>query len=435
MKIPVTTPEKITALLFACIIGSIVSLGFNFLVYSASNNAAIVIGKDTVPSIISSNHINALLADAHSNAMNAMVTKEKSGGKFWTLYRKDMQDLHSELYEISKDTLFSDVQLKSVLAVMSNLGQYEYTLGGSVSNGAQISADQFGEANRLMQQKLLPASAELNKVYSSYLDSVYNSYIKNINIAIVLMAVIALLFLIILLGTQYYLFKKTHRVFNIGLVLASILFIAITVYSASALSNVRSDLYSAKHDAFDSIESLWNARAGAYNANALESLYLLHDGTGIVQTADTINFNLSASRLCSDPTTAVNGGEFKGYLSDEINNITFEGERSAAESALDEWDKYVKIDKQIRSLEYDSKLDDAVALCVGESSGQSNYEFAQFDASLGKAIGINQTNFNSNMSLAYSTLKKFPYITLVFLVFIILSCLLGLKPRIEEYKA
>lgn len=435
MKILVTTPEKIMAMLLACIIGAAVSLGLNFLVYSASNNTANVIGKDTVPSIISANHINALLADAHSNAMNAMVTKEKSGGKFWTLYRKDMTDLHTELIDISKDNFFSDAQQKSILTIMSNLGQYEYTLGGAVSTGAEISADQFGEANRLMQQKLLPASVALNKIYSSYLDSVYNRYIRNINAALVLMAVIALLSLIIMLGTQYYLFKKTHRIVNIGMALAAILFIVVTVYSINTLRNVRSDLYSAKHDAFDSIELLWNTRAAAYNANALESLYLLHDSTGIVQTADTINFNLSTSRICSDPDTAVNGGEFKGYLGDEVHNITIDSGRPALESAIDEWSKYVNIDKQIRNLEYDSKSSEAVALCVGESSGQSNFEFAQFDTALGRAVDINQTNFNSNMNLTYGTLKKFPYITLISLVLIILSCILGLKNRIEEYRA
>jgi nitrogen fixation/metabolism regulation signal transduction histidine kinase len=201
-----------------------------------------------------------------------------------------------------------------------------------------------------MQQKILPASVNLNKAYSSYLDTTYSSYTKNINIALVLLAAVCLAFLVILLGTQFFLFKRTHRIFNVGLLLATILFAANILYSVSALSSVKSDLYSAKHDAFNSIQALWNTRSTAYNANALESLYLLHNGTGIVQTADTINFNLSSSLICSDSKAASTGGKFEGYLGDVFGNITFQGEQDAAKSALNEWTKYVGIDKQIRNL-------------------------------------------------------------------------------------
>jgi hypothetical protein len=435
MKRPGTTPGKLKVLLIICIAGVIISLGVNFLVYNASLNAAETVGKDTVPSIVSANRINALLANAHSNAMNAMVTKEKSGGRFWTLYRKDMADLHSELTDISRNMVLGDAQRSAILAISSNVGAYEYTLGGAVSDGAEISVDQFGEANRLMQQKILPASVELNRVYSSYLDAAYKSYINNMNIAVAVLVVLSIAYLVFMIVTQVHLFRKTHRIFNIGMVIATLLFIINMIYSVNALSSVRSNIYTAKHDAFDSIQALWNARATAYNANALESLYLLHNGTGIVQTADTINFNLSASLICDNPKAALDGSKFGGYLGDEIQNITFEGEEAQAASALAEWTKYVEIDKQIRSLEYDSKHDKAIALFVGGSSGQSNYQFIKLDEAIGKTIDINQAHFDSNMKSAFKTLSVFPYWTLVFLLLIASSCVLGLKPRIEEYKA
>lgn len=435
MKKTRTTLGKIEALLMVCIAGAVISLSVNFLVYRATHSVVQTVGKDTAPSIITADHINALLADAHSNAMNAMVTKEKSGGKFWTLYRKDMLELHSELINISENITFGDDERNAILAIMSNVSAYEYTLGGAVSNGAEISVDQFGEANRLMQQKILPSSVKLKDIYSTYLDASYNRFTKSINIVLAIMIVIALTVLVILLGTQYFLFKKTHRIFNLGLLLATILFIANIIYSANTMNSVKSNLYSAKHDAFDSVQALWGARATAYNANALESLYLLHNGTGIVQTADTINFNLSSAKLCADPNAALNGSKFEGYLGEEINNVTFDGEKAAATAAIQEWSKYVDVDKKIRNLEYDSKHSEAVALCVGESDGQSNYEFSKFDAELGKAIEINQASFGSNMNRAYKTLNIFPYATAIFLLVIIVLCVFGFRPRIEEYKA
>lgn len=429
-----TTPRKIRTLLIICVIGILALIGTTFVLYSASRTVTQAVGKDTVPTIIAAQHIKATLADAHSNAMNAMVTKEKLGGKYWAAYRENMNTLHSELTDASKNITYGEEQRIPIITIMSNISTYEYTVGGAASNGAEISVDQFMEANRLMQQKILPASADLNKVSISHLDSIYNQYTKNIDKAMVFMYFIGFGLFLILIYTQYYLFKTTHRIVNVGLFIATILFLANIVYSTNSLNVVKIDLYKAKHDAFDSLNALWSARAVAYNANALESLYLLHHETGIVQTADTINFNLSASRLCSDNEAGLVEGEFKGFLNDELKNITFSGEREAAETTLQEWINYAEIDKQIRNLEYNSKHEEAILLCVGEAEGQSNYQFGKFDATLGEAISINQTNFDSNINKAFKSLNIFPYIIASFLVLIIAGCVLGIKVRLDEYK-
>lgn len=429
-----TAPRKIKALLILCLAGTVVSLGITFWAYSASRNVAQSVGKAAVPQIVAAKNIRSTLASAHSNAMNAMLTKEKLGGKFWTMYRKDLNTLHLQLVDSSKNITYGDEERIPLYTILSNISAYEYTVGGAVSSGAEISVDQFMEANRLMQQKILPASSALNEANLTQLDSIYSSYTNNINNVVAFLRIVGFAFLIILVGTQIYLFKKTHRIFNMGLLTATILFSVSLVYSVSALNSVKVDLYTAKHDAFDSLNALWSAKAEAYNANAIESLYLLHNGTGIVQTADTINFNLSATRMSSDNKAALAGGKFEGYLNDALSNITFSGEKVAAESALQQWTKYVDIDKQIRNLEYDNKHIEAIALCVGDSAGQSNYEFAKFDTALGDTIKINQANFDSSINSAFKTLNMFPYITSGFLVLIITACILGMKARIDEYK-
>lgn len=430
-----TAPGKMKALLILCLIGTVISVATIFFVYRISSSTAQTVGMDTVPSIIAAQNIKATLANAHSNAMNAMVTKEKLGGKFWSLYRKDLNSLHSQLVDSSRNITYGDRERLPIMTIASNISAYEYTVGGAVAKADEISVDQFMEANRLMQQKILPASTALNKVNLAQLDSVYNSYSKNINIFIAVMLLMGLAFVAVLIFTQYYLYKNTHRVFNLGLLAATIIFLIGIVYSTVALNSVKADLRSAKEDAFDSINALWNARAVAYNAKSLESLYLLHQGTGIVQTADTINFNLSASRLCSDSKAAQSGGEFEGYLNYTLNNTTFQGERETVETALKQWLKYVEIDKSVRSLEYDSKHADAIALSVGNASGQSGYEFEKFDAALWETIKINQTSFDSSMDSAFKTLRIFPFVLAAFLVSVAAACSLGMKTRMDEYKA
>lgn len=429
-----TAPKKIKAILLLCIIGTLISIGTIFYVYSFSRHAVQTVGKDTVPQIIAARHIKATLANAHSNAMNAMVTKEKLGGKFWSLYRSDLNSLHAQLIDASKNITYGEKEQIPLLSILSNISAYEFTVGGAVASGSEISVDQFMEANRLMQQKILPASSALDKANLSQLESTYDNYSKNISYILIFMCIVAFIYLMFLIFVQIYLFKNTHRVFNIGVVLATIIFIGNFSYSMMSLNSVKVNLNAAKQSAFDSLDYLWSARAVAYNAKSLESLYLLHQGTGIVQTADTINFNLSAQRLCSDPKAALSNGDFKGYLKDTLNNITTSEEKTAVTTALQQWGKYVEIDKMVRNLEYDSKHNEAIILSVGDESGQANYEFKKFDEALDNAININQTNFDNHIKIAFKTLKLLPYLLAAFLLMIIIACIIGLKARLDEYK-
>ena len=77
----------------------------------------------------------------------------------------------------------------------------------------------------------------------------------------------------------------------------------------------------------------------------------------------------------------------KGYLADELNNITFAGELAAAEETLLKFLDYLKIDQQIRDLKDERQ---AVDLCLGTQPGQSDWAFDQFDQALGKTIKINR---------------------------------------------
>lgn len=427
-------PLRMRALLLLCVAGTIVSTGITFLIYKFSRDTAQSVGIDTVPSIIAAQNIKATLANANSNAMNAMVTNEKQGGRFWDLYRKDLNSLHSQLVDASESIAYGDEERIPITAISSNISQYEYTVGGAVADGAKISVDQFMEANRLMQQKILPASTALNKVNLSQLERKYSSYEKNINILIAVMIAAGILFLIFLIFTQIYLFKRTHRIFNGGLLLAAVLFLASLIYSTSAMISVKADMDAAKNDAFTSINALWNAKAVAYNAKSIESLYLLHEGTGIVQTADTINFNFSAERICSDTKAAASGSAFNGYLKDTLKRTNSLQENGSANTALQQWIEYVEIDKKVHSLEYDSKHEDAVALSVGNNAGQANYEFEKFDEALERTIKIKQGRFDSSIESAFKTLNIFPYVLLGFLLSIIAACILGMKARMDEYK-
>jgi hypothetical protein len=82
-----------------------------------------------------------------------------------------------------------------------------------------------------------------------------------------------------------------------------------------------------------------------------------------------------------------------GFYGTEFRNITFGGERAAAERTLTLYQTYQVDDRHIRPLAAGGQLAAAIAFCTSYSPGQSNYAFDQYDKALAALIAINQDAF------------------------------------------
>src|SRR5208283_2091605 len=84
-------------------------------------------------------------------------------------------------------------------------------------------------------------------------------------------------------------------------------------------------------------------------------------------------------------------------LAKELGNITFDGELDKAKDALLTFLDYLKIDQQICDFAARNEQKQAVDLCVGTQSGQSDWVFDQFDQALRKTIAINRNEFDKSL--------------------------------------
>jgi hypothetical protein len=227
------------------------------------------------------------------------------------------------------------------------------------------------------------------------------------------------------------------------LALATLLTFGLCWYALAAMGTEEHDLKVATEDAFASIHALWQARAVAYQANAEESRWLLDPAH-----ADEYQrgFNMDVERLArlppGEPVDALISREvakehvagFTGLLADELNNITFDGEREAAGQTLRDFERYVAIDSQIRQLERDGKHGDAVLLCTGTRPDQSDGAFEQFDASLEKTLRINQNAFDAAVRDGLGTVSGLDIKAVIVTTVTALLAFLGLGARIREYQ-
>lgn len=434
-----TTPGQLTGALVTCVFATLIAAFCAYYAYSDVRHAVQTVGRDTVPSIVAAEHINATLADANANVANALLTKEPETGPSWKAYRDDMKKVQDQLITATQNITYGDEERKPIFTMMAKIGEYEYAVGKARAKLSGDFTNDFLIANRSMRESILPAGAALDQANFSHLDETYKVHRAYAWLHKSLLFIFLATMAVVLVAAQLFLFRKTHRLVNPGIAIATVMLLAFALYAVTTLDTVENTLISAKQDAFDSIHALWKARAVAYDANADESLYLLYHGDKDNQAKATSDFKGKAA-LLSDiaPQDALvldsRGEKFGGFLGAELANITFAGEKEAATQTLKEWAAYIRIDGDIRRLEQQGGHNEAIALNIGTKPGQSNWQFDKFDKALGATLDINQKEFDQKISSAFLRLSVFPYVLAAWIVVVIAASIVGMKPRLDEYR-
>jgi len=309
---------------------------------------------------------------------------------------------------------------------------------------------EYRQATDLMQGTLLPAANRLLNADNTAFNDAYTNRMADLSDAEVWTAVLGGLLLFSLLGLQLWLLRRYRRILNPPLAAATLLAVLLLGLGCSLFPAERTALHTARRDAFDSVVALDRARAVSYDANADESRYLLdQDRQAQYQQAFLTDSQQLADLAPADSVfgydaplrTAIDDYQadharidFGGFLGTEFRNITFPGERAAAETTLTAYQKYQLDDRHMRSLVNSGQLGAAIAYNTSLAPGGSNADFALYDAALTKLIGINDDAYLKAAHDGGSELSdRLPPLAAGSLAVALLS-LLGARPRLAEYR-
>jgi hypothetical protein len=124
---------------------------------------------------------------------------------------------------------------------------------------------------------------------------------------------------------------------------------------------------------------------------------------------------------------------FTGEFRRELDNITFPGERAAAERTVETYAVYQRDDRKIRALLAAGQEREAAEFCMGWEPDTSNAHFETWMAALDKVSGINSAHFTSSVRDGRSTVNDLlPWAGGLLAAAALLS-LLGLRPRLAEF--
>jgi hypothetical protein len=397
----------------------------------------------------------AALADMDANAANYLLGALNQNAQADAAFETDRSSVAQSLITAAQNITYGDAERKPIHTIDDQLGSYFELIGKArMAHGQRDDATAIGayrDATTLMATKILPAARDLDNANFTQLNQAYDTERASAGGAAALVSVTGLLLVGMLVAIQIILLRRTRRLLNLPLLAATLIALVFLLRLVAILGGERDQVHSAKADAFDSLHALWQARAVANDAHGDESRYLLDaERSGTYQNSFTSKSAQLATYPAGQnaPKVAQAAGPdpshvdlnrlpagFKGYLADELRNITYSGEKQAALSTLLTFGQFVDIEQKIRDLERLTLHQQAVAQVIGYSQNQSNGAFKQFDDALGKTVDINQQAFDQAIEQAFSLISGVEYISLAVVLAISVLAVIGTYPRIAEYSA
>jgi hypothetical protein len=276
--------------------------------------------------------------------------------------------------------------------------------------GYPLGAAYLREASALMRATLLPAASDLYAQENGRLAAAEGRATGLPYLAAALAVVAAY----VLLRTQRWLARRTHRVFNRGLLAASVVGLVSAVWLFGALTLARGHLLDARDHGSTPVEAMARADIAALRGHSDESLTLVdNDGDDAFQK----DFLSVAKQLGPGPGTLLTDAAAAARGS--------AGARQAAAGA---------VHGQLRSLDDAGEHAAAVQLAIGSGPGDSGRLFARLDTGLAAAINQDQNAFREAGQSGRDDLAGLEIGMIAASLLMAAGCTWGLVARLAEYR-
>lgn len=417
------------------------------------------------PRTTSAADLNLALNDMDAQAANILLSSGDAGkGRLQTPYEKAVGFYGDGRREIGHDlrTLAVAAQgdrgdEKTVESLTDDFAEYQELIGRALENdghrgGKAAALVDYRKATDLLQQQLLPAARNLVSFNDAAFDAEHSSARSALSAQLFAIVALGVLLLSVLGALQCYLARAFRRILNPGVLAATVCTLLAVILGSQIPSSTSDHLRGARRDAFDSVVALSRARARAiaYGANADESRYLLDPGRRDQYAASFLAksqqlYGLKGAVLStydSELATTWRAYQadhhdlrFTGGFRRELDNITFPGERAAAEKTVEAYAVYQRDDREIRALPAAGKADQAVEFCsMGWEPGTSHAHFGAYMAALGQVTEINRAHFTASADAGRSAVTGLlPWTGGLLLAAAALTAL-GLRPRPAEFR-
>jgi hypothetical protein len=414
-----TTPGRLSAVLAGLVLAIVV---FGVVATAAERSrahAASGVHGQIERQLVQAKALYSALSDANATATTIFLTGGLEPRGLRTHYLYDLQVAEAALATLSHEAGNAPGAQASLQTIIQRLPEYTGLVESARANNRQgfpVGAAYLGEASGRLAKYILPAAAALYSTEAEQLSSDYGS--GDATAPFVLLLVVSAIALGVLIGSQAYLARISHRVLNIPLLVASVVVVAATAWAATALASERSSLQSAQHSGSDPVEVLSAARILASRAQGDESLTLVNRGS---DETDPVDLSHMMSAL-SGP----------GGLIAEAERLDRQtGSDANARSLATEFAAYAGQTARINRVLRDSGAAQAI---VAAGSAQAAGASQALNSTLDQQIGAAQRRFSHAASDASSAVSGLTIAIPVLTVIALVLAIVGVRQRLEEYR-
>ncbi|WP_158884609.1 hypothetical protein [Amycolatopsis anabasis] len=388
--------------------------------------------KDTINDLIdhreplaaAAQQVYRSLSDADATAANAFLSVGAEPPELRERYEFDIAQAGAALAKAASDSAGVADAAQKVGVLSQQLPVYAGLVETARANnrlGYPAGASYLREASELMRARILPAAQDVYRIDTDRLaaeqdDATGFPWLTTLLVLGLLAALVA---------TQIYLTRRTNRLLNVGLVVATGAVVLMVLWGAVALVVQGILVGSGKDDGSHQVDVLVRARITALQARADETLTLVARGDGAAYEKD---FAGLAVQLAGEDRKGGLLGEAKGLVAGQA------GARHV-EAAVADADAWLRAHAEVRKRDDSGDYDDAVKLAIDMKSPDSAAAaFARLDKNLVEAIDVGRQGFLDETRGADRALTLLPAGVAVLAVVAAAGATMGIRERLREYR-
>lgn len=361
-----TTPARLRVAMAIVIAALLVAVLVAADATNARRSAAEAVASRDEPVMVQAADLYATLADADATAAATFLAGGQESPMRRQRYLSDLRLASLKLTALAEQVQDSPSAARAVAAAAALLPVYSGLVETARANNRQgfpVGAAYLRKASDLMRERILTAAGELYQFEARRLTEDQAAATRSGGLAKALVALGVAL--VVLVGAQTVLARRTRRVFNVRLVAATALVVVTGAWLTIAMVRAGNAGVTAQRTGSDSVQVLSAMRILALRAQADESLALVARGGGDQYLTD---FDAVAHKL--DPRS--------GLFADAARLERRTGTDEALEPLIAGWRRFLKAHARVTALQAGGDFSGAISAAVGAPAPAAdvNREFA-----------------------------------------------------------
>ncbi len=374
------------------------------------------------PVAAASQQIYRSLSDADATAASAFLAGGTMPTDLRDRYDVDIGAAGANLAKASADVSGVPEAEKQVNELSQQLPVYTglvETARAYNRQGYPAGAAYLREASGLMRAKLLPAAQELYEIDSARLADAQDDATAvpwfSLGVVIVLLGALVV--------AQLYLTRRTNRLLNVGLVVATAAVLVALIWSSVSLLLLSSQVSDGRDQGSGQTEVIVQARIAALKMRANETLTLVARGDGGEYEDE---FQKLAKQVSGNGP-----GNLLARARDVADTQQSRDLLAAAQKNVDDW---LAAHKKIRQLDDDGSYQDAVSLAISSDKKSAATMFTSLDANMLKALRDARQQFADKTSAASKSMTGLTPGVGVLALVAAAGVTMGIRDRLQEYR-